>query len=82
MYIKKCEKSEVKQHKIDGFGVNQRLIMDFYESDLDVAEIVDIGDRNLLSLRGNLDRAAKSLGIFSVHVLKRGNRLFLMRESN
>lgn len=81
MYFEKCDRKELNR-TLYHLGKNQKFIMEFYESGLDVAEVLDFGDRNPRHLQSNLKATAMRLGIRTISIKIRGNRVFLVRTKD
>lgn len=81
MYFEKCDRKELNRTLYHP-GKNQKLIMEFYESGLDIAEVLDFGDRNPRYLQSNLRATAMGLGIRTISVKVRRDRVFLVRTKD
>lgn len=81
MYFEKCDRKELNR-TLYRPGKNQKLIMEFYESGLDVAEVLDFGDRKPRHIQSNLRATAMGLGIRTISVKVRGDRVFLVRTKD
>lgn len=60
---------------------NLRVIDEFIKSDLCCAEITNFDSKNAKSLYGSLYKSIKRFRKEEVAILKRGERLFLVRKS-
>lgn len=81
MYFEKCDRKELNRTLYHP-GKNQKLVMEFYESELDMAEVLDFGDRKPKHVQSNLKAAATGLGIRTISVKVRGDRVFLVRTKD
>lgn len=70
------DKTNLKHYKP---GCNQRMLLEFYESEYDCVEIKDHGHKSVHSFQSNLCVSASRLGLKNVKIVIRGDKIFLVK---